>query len=238
MIQNNSFPTFQLDPSVAKASMRFCSRRKFFEAFSFPWPSNALIVSQLFHGCSPNSAVQTSRPSAAASLVMSTSLTDDLDPRLMNMLLFASWHNPRQMMKTSVSSVMQINPGVVSAACFACSKIRVSASYCVDWRSSIYCQPLSVSLMHLSLEVTNMHFRPSFSRNFCSFQLSARKAVNLFFLSGHDRSRLQFLILWPGMMLLNAIPSVEPRWMRSADLIESEWYTSNTTSILSLPWPA
>ena len=82
-------------------------------------------------------------------------------------------------MKTSVSSVMQINAGMVSAAWLTCSKIRVSASSCVDWRSSIYCQPLSVSLMHLSLEVTNMHFRPSFSRIFCPFQLSARKTVVL-----------------------------------------------------------
>ncbi len=139
-------------------------------------------------------------------------------------------------MKTYVSSVMQITAGMVSAVCLACSKIRVSASSCVDWRLSISCQPLSVSLMHLS--VTNMHFRPSFSRNFCSFQLSARKSVKMFLLSVHDRSRLQFLILWPGSMLLNAIPSVEPSWMRSADLIESEWCTSNTTSILSLPWPA
>ena len=35
-------------------------------------------------------------------------------------------------MKTSVSSVMQINAGMVSAACLACSKIRVSASNCID----------------------------------------------------------------------------------------------------------
>ena len=152
-------------------------------------------MSQPFHGCSPNSAVHTSRSTTAARLVMCTSLTDDLDQRLMNMLLFTSWHSPRQMMKTSVSSVMQLNAGMVSATCLACSKIRVSASSCIDLRSSIYCQPLSVSLMHLSLEVTNMHFRPSFSRNFCSIQLFERKAVNLFLFSVHDRSRLQLLIL-------------------------------------------
>ena len=35
-------------------------------------------------------------------------------------------------MKKSVSSVMQINAGMVSAACLACSKIRVSTSSCVD----------------------------------------------------------------------------------------------------------
>ena len=89
--------------------------------------------------------------------------------------------------------------------------------------------------MHLSLEVTNVHFRPNFF--FEASVPSARTAVNLFLLSVHDRSRLQLLILWPGIMLLNAIPSVEPRWMRSADFIESEWYTSNTTSMLPLPWP-
>ena len=35
-------------------------------------------------------------------------------------------------MKTYVSSVMQINAGMFSAARLACSKIRVSASSCVD----------------------------------------------------------------------------------------------------------
>ena len=35
-------------------------------------------------------------------------------------------------MKTSVSSAMQINDGMVSEACLACSKIRVSTSSCVD----------------------------------------------------------------------------------------------------------
>ena len=35
-------------------------------------------------------------------------------------------------MKTSVSSVMHINAGMVSAACLACRNIRVSASSCVD----------------------------------------------------------------------------------------------------------
>ena len=57
------------------------------------------MMSRQVHGCSPNSAVHTSRPSAAASLVMSTSLTDDLDARLMNLLLFTSWHSPRQMIR-------------------------------------------------------------------------------------------------------------------------------------------
>ena len=74
------------------------------------------MVPQPVHGYSPNSVVHTSCLIAGTGLVIVICLTDDLDPRLMNMLLFTSWHSPKQMMKTSVFAVMQ-------AACLACSKI-------------------------------------------------------------------------------------------------------------------
>ena len=35
-------------------------------------------------------------------------------------------------MKPSVSSVMQVNAGMLSATCLACGNIPVSASSCVD----------------------------------------------------------------------------------------------------------
>ena len=194
-MQNTSLVMFHLIPSDVKMSMNFWSCRRIFKAFIFPSPANMLRVSHPVHGWTPINAAHTSLPSAAASFVMSTSLTDDLDPRLMNILTFAPLLNPRQMMKTSVSSEMQTSSRKFPAMFLASNSMHVSASYWLDWRSSISCQPSAVNLTHLLPDVTNMLLFPSFALIFCSFQISAK-----------NRSRLQFLILWPGIILLNAVP--------------------------------
>ena len=87
------------------------------------------------------------------------------------------------------------------------------------------------------MQVIYITLLPSLSQICVLFQSCARNAISFDLLEVYVNSRRQFLILCPGIIVVNRTPVSDPLLTRSAVLIDTLLYTSKTTSNLSLPSP-
>ena len=115
--------------------------------------------------------------------------------------------------------------------------ILVSASSCDDCNSSTRDVTQRVIFQHFSPHVTYSVLLPIIALLSFDFHSSAMNSISMVLLWASERKLPHCLILCPAEMLLNLTPDPVPLFTRSVSLMEDSWYTSNTTSTLSLLSP-
>ena len=120
------------------------------------------------------------------------------------------------------------------AACWERKITLVSASSWDGLRSISFAVLLQVNLTHRSLHVTPMVLIPIF---FLILAFSSDPQQNLKISCcwpDKKKRHCHCWILWPGLMLVNWVPVLEPPVVLSDVLLDISWCTSNTMSVLSL----